>query len=139
MYKSGERNSLASWLASLIVREAVERWPDRIFVPVPPRPEKTRGRGWDHVEAIRNHIGRSGLSTARCLVRSGSVQQKRLGREDRAKNAAKSYRVLRGVDVPEAVVLVDDVYTTGATLEACAAALKTAGTRVVSAIVLAVD
>ena len=63
-------------------------------------------------------------SSTRCK-RSAARDQRALGRSERAANVAGTFRV--AARVPERVVLCDDVFTTGATLDAAAAALLSAG------------
>jgi predicted amidophosphoribosyltransferase len=76
---------------------------------------------------------RAGLPAASCLRRSGSAPPQA--------GAGRGQRLLRvgsaiGVDkpAPQRAILVDDVHTTGATLDACARALKSAGSRTVVAV-----
>jgi predicted amidophosphoribosyltransferase len=68
---------------------------------------------------------------SRALVRRGpAVAQAASAREARLRNVSHVFRVARpGVIAGRAVLLVDDVVTTGATVEACAAALVDAGAR----------
>jgi predicted amidophosphoribosyltransferase len=108
-------------------------------VPVPPRPGKVRSLGWDQVEEIARVLERRGLRVSRPLVRGSSDEQKSLGRADRGLNAMKAYRLREGASSPASPLLVDDVATTCATLDACAAALKAGGARSVVALVLAAD
>jgi predicted amidophosphoribosyltransferase len=61
----------------------------------------------------------------RCLKRLPSTSQKKLNREDRQKNLKG--RILLARRPPPNVIVFDDVITTGSTLDACAAALKTGG------------
>lgn len=140
-YKSSKRASLARFWAELMMDVIEERWPGSLIVPVPPRPEKIRRGEWDQVEAIVAVMERKGYRVERVLRRSASIQQKRLNREMRKANAGKAYALLPGLSLSPStpLLLIDDVYTTGATIEACARALRDGGAGKVAALVLAAD
>jgi len=138
-YKFGDRRSLAPLFAALFAECIESRWPDRVLVPVPPRPGKLRERGWDQVESIARILERQGFVVRRILRRRGSSQQKRLGLRERRDNARTAYCLVRGASVPSDILLIDDVVTTCATAEACAAALRAAGAASVSVLALAAD
>lgn len=135
-YKFGARRSLAPFLAGLLATAAA-RFPGAVAVGAPCSPRSLRRRGWDQSALLARELGRLGWRTARLLDRGPGVQQKTLGYQDRQTNLASAIAV-RG-EVPERVLLVDDVMTTGATLSACARALKEAGTLRVDAVTLAAD
>ncbi|MDR3193368.1 MAG: double zinc ribbon domain-containing protein [Treponema sp.] len=107
------------------------------LVPVPPRPGKLRKTGWDQVEYLARLLRREGLPVYRCLKRLPSLSQKKLNREERLRNLRDRFVVTRRT--PATAILFDDVITTGATLEACAGALKSAGTSKVYALCLFYD
>ncbi len=133
-----------------------ERWPQLeavwgsgpvVFVPVPLHPRRERERGFNQALLIAKAL-RSALLEKTGMVHqvsSGELvrcrntkQQATLAGSERAENMQEAF-VWRGKGtVPEMVVLVDDVCTTGATLEACATALRRAGVKQVMAMVLAV-
>lgn len=105
-------------------------------VPVPPSAAGARRRGWDPAALLAGKLGRAaGLSVAEALGRSSGAQQKALGAADRQGSLAELLWVRR--TPPDPVLLVDDLCTTGASLESCAQVLRHAGVRVVGAIVLA--
>jgi ComF family protein len=110
------------------------------LVPVPIHPVRRRERGYNQAEAIA-----SGLASfcgkpvwAKALLRKRATRsQTKLSKGERGRNldgafAAATERV-RG----KRLLLVDDVYTTGATTEACAAALLAAGAAEVAVFALA--
>lgn len=138
-YKKRRRRSLAPFFASYFSAAIAERWPDRIIVPVPPRPGKLRTSGWDQVEEIARALEGAGIPVERPLVRGRSDEQKRLGRGERGSNARKAYALKPGATPPALPLLIDDVVTTCATLDACARALKEGGALSVRALVFAAD
>jgi len=99
------------------------------IVPVPARPKKLRQKGWDQIEDLVKDLSvYPELTVYRCLKRQDGIPQKKLSKADRAVNLQGKIR-LSAKTVPDKLILLDDVMTTGATLEACARTLKAAGCR----------
>jgi ComF family protein len=135
---AGERR-YAAVLAGLLVSAATD-WlrADDVLVPVPASPQALRRRGFDHAADIAQELGRStGLPVVRALRTTRTADQRSLGRADRFANRAGAFCVSPGVPPPRWVVLVDDVFTTGATLDAAARVLHAAGVTEVRALAVA--
>lgn len=101
---------------------------DIAVVPVPPRPGKIRAVGWDQVKELCGILKRVWrVPVSDCLVRTTKIQQKRLGRLARKTNMKGHILMKRNHTPPRVSVIVDDIVTTGATLENCAEVLKSVG------------
>jgi ComF family protein len=146
-YKGRKRRSLAAFLAQKVL-EACRRNRDGLpIVPVPGRKASVKKRGYDQIALICRELRKQGGPEILPLLRRGgkTLEQKTLNREQRAKNLrgaivpAKNFRKYVKAGMPEEVVLLDDVFTTGATADACAAALKSIGVKKVYVCTLALD
>ncbi len=104
-------------------------------VPVPASPPRRRRRGFDPTGELAGALAeRLELPLTPCLSRRAGRRQ--VGRR-RADRLAHPPQVATTGPVPRSAVLVDDVLTTGATLTACAKALRAAGARRVVAVTFA--
>jgi predicted amidophosphoribosyltransferase len=104
-------------------------------VPVPAGPLRWRWRGFDPAEELSIAIAkRAGIPLSACLRRSRGRRQ--VGRR-RSERLSDPPRVWAVGSAPASALLVDDVWTTGATLSACAGALRGAGCDRVVALTLA--
>jgi ComF family protein len=129
-------------LASFIANEMAARAPAGLLagtlVPVPAHARRRRSSGFNQAFEIAAALGREvGLPVRNALGRVRAPAQVGLERRARLVNVRGSVRVRSGSAVPPRAVLVDDVYTTGATLGACAQALRQAGTEEVVAVTFA--
>jgi predicted amidophosphoribosyltransferase len=105
------------------------------IVPVPPAPLRLYSRGFDPAGEIAAELSeRVAIPLSPCLVRRGGRRQ--VGKR-RAQRVGQPPRIQARADVPRSVLLVDDVLTTGATLTACARALREAGAVRVAAVTFA--
>ena len=139
-FKYDGRRSLAAPLARLMRDhgELVLRDADCV-VPVPLHPWRRLTRGFNQAEELARRLD---LPVARALWRTrATVPQSGLRPAQRRRNMREAFRVsplVRDGCLEDArVVLVDDVRTTGATLDACARVLKDAGAREVRALTVA--
>jgi predicted amidophosphoribosyltransferase len=105
------------------------------IVPVPPAPSRQRRRGFDPAGEIAAALAeRLDMPLERCLQRRGGRRQ--VGRR-RAERLGQPPRVSAIGPAPRSVLLIDDVLTTGATMSACAQALRAAGAARVVAVTFA--
>ena len=101
------------------------------LIPVPVHPARRRKRGFNQAQILAEKVGEAlGIPVEEeflCRNRN-TAPQKILGPAERLKNLEQAFSVPgRAPEWMERVLLVDDIYTTGATAEACTRALKRAG------------
>lgn len=111
------------------------------IVPVPLHPDRLAERGHNQADvlarALSKQVGIAVESNAIARVRAGSRRRIGASRESRAKESAKAFRAAARIVAGKRLLLVDDVFTSGATLGACGAALMEAGAMEVVAITAA--
>lgn len=117
-------------------RKRVLRLDADVLVPVPVHPSRRRKRGYNQAEELAARL--SDLwqipADSRLLARTKkTAPQRELNPAERLKNLKEAFRIhpKRGgrSELPHTVILVDDIYTTGSTMEACARVLKEAGVK----------
>lgn len=129
--------ALADVMAAQITAHAPSELLAGEVVPVPLHPSRRRRRGYNQAALLAESLGRrAGLCIDDCLVRSGDPAPQ-MGRGRRARMQSLLGRIEAPGRVPERALLVDDVVTTGATLAACAQALRAAGCLHVGAVIYA--
>lgn len=114
--------------------------PAEIIVPVPLHVDRLRERGYNQAALLAREFGRStGLPISEnSLVRVRATRpQVELSVQERKENVCDAFRCSSAELKDRRVLLIDDVCTTGATLEACSIALRQADVRSVWALTLA--
>ena len=102
---------------------------DATLVPVPLHPARLRRRGFNQAELLARSLSpRLRLPLNRCLTRRGPASRQ-LGAGRTVRLAPARIEVAVSAPAPIRTLLVDDVHTTGATLDACARALRAGGAR----------
>lgn len=134
VYKDQGERSLARPMAAIMARFVTPRWlrrnPAIAFVPA--TAAARRRRGFDHAEQLARELSWI-LDTdlAPLLATPRRLDQRKLTRTARIRNMRESLAVLPGASVPRAVIVVDDVCTTGSTLFAATEALRKGGAEMI--------
>ncbi|MDY6938831.1 MAG: ComF family protein [Cyanobacteriota bacterium] len=133
---------LGMWLGQTWNRAAIVRATQLVVVPIPMHPDKRRQRGFDQAQLLARSFARvTGLPLrSRGLVRVRQTEALfGLSPEARQQEVKEAFAI--GPEFrrrsPGSVLLVDDIYTTGATTLEAAAVLKKCGIRTVGVVALA--
>jgi ComF family protein len=124
---------LADEMAKDLAKAAgMPRLKDALVTFVPMHPRRERKRGFNHSELLaRKAAERLGFECEKLLLRTrNDPQQARLSREERINNLKGAFKVSE-TEIEKVkdrnILLIDDVFTTGATAKSCAEALMNAG------------
>jgi len=133
-YKYSRALWFEPFLADLLIRASATELPHAdwdAIVPVPLHPTKERDREFNQAQRLASCLSRA----TRIPMQAGWLQrveptrtQTLLSRAERAANVRRAFVMRPGIRLSgERIVLIDDVFTTGATTSACARVLKAAG------------
>ena len=132
--------NIAKFLAPLMQKTLLEN-PDFLeaeyFVPVPIHKKRFKKRGFNQAEILAQELSAlTNIPTLNALTRiKNTKSQTKLTKKERATNIKEAFVCSKPKEIKKkAIILIDDVCTTGATLEECAKVLKKAGAREVYAL-----
>jgi competence protein ComFC len=143
-FKYNNLRALAPELATLMYQYIIDYLvPGEVLVPVPLHPKKLKERGYNQSDLLAEEVGgMAGLPVIDdCLVRTKytSSQARSTAVSERQRNVTGAFACRDGRLKDKKVILIDDVSTSGATLNACAGVLKSYGAETVWALVVALD
>lgn len=107
---------------------------------VPSHSKRQKWRGFNHAELLSTEVSKHFLIPCQTLLKrkKNTEFQSYFSRESRRSNIFSAFEVNAGIDIEKKhILIIDDVISSGATLEACAATLKSAGAVSVTAVVVA--
>lgn len=114
-----------------------------IIIPVPIHTKRKTKRGYNQCELIAKYISKQldmVMYTDVLVKKKDTISQSTLGRMERKSNVKDAYKVQNIVKIKQKkIVILDDVYTTGSTIEECSKVLKSAGVSKIGVITIAKD
>ena len=106
-------------------KKAVKMFREHAIVPIPVSIEKFQVRGFNQVQGI---LDAANLSYRNILEKKDTLAQSSKTREERLQTQ-QAFKINNGVDLPDKILLVDDIYTTGKTLQLAKQILLEAGVK----------
>ena len=143
-FKYGARCEYADFYAEDIFRRfggQISRMEAQAIIPIPLHSSKKRARGYNQAELIAKELSRfTGIPMYANLVRRvrNTLPQKELTPHLRQNNLKKAFNINADVVKLNKIILIDDIFTTGSTLDAVAMELQRHGVNTVYAITLCI-
>lgn len=138
-FKYKNRRIYAEQYAKLLVEEntkLLRQWKPECLIPIPVHANRKRKRGYNQAEVlakmiqgeIERQLGVALPVETRMLYRKKeTLYQKKLDDKQRRKNISGAFQIREMCSLPTTVLLIDDIYTTGATLQEISKILTRAG------------
>lgn len=132
-FKYSNRREYAVFYGDMLVKlkgHIIMSWKPDVIIPVPLYAARYRKRGYNQAALVAEEIGKILKIPVeeKLLTRTvNTAPQKELNDKERTKNTKNAFQVTHNIVKYRRVLLVDDIYTTGATLDACSDALTNAG------------
>lgn len=138
-YKFERASALSSLLADVLDEVAPYLPADTVVTYVPTATSRVRGRGYDHAARLaRDFAGKRGLECVSLLYRQGQTRQVGAKRDQRLAQLQNAFWPRNPSRINNSnILLIDDIVTTGATVESTAKTLKQAGAKQVNALLFA--
>lgn len=136
-YKYKSIRKTAEVLAELMSAAIPKSLKDVVVVPLPTIVKHIRERGFDHTLLLAKSLARlRGWKVERVIRRVNKTVQVGADEKTRRRQAKEAYEVASVVDAETTYLLIDDVWTTGASMEAATKAIKKAGAKKIAAAVV---
>ena len=142
-FKYGRKVSLGKPLGRLMAQGCQEYLSQRqvdLIIPVPLHPKRLRWRGFNQSVLLARQVSRAyGLPMDPFIVvrHKETSPQTQLSEEERRKNVRGAFSLRSAALKGKGVLLVDDVYTSGATVNECSRVLKQGGAKEIHVLTLA--
>lgn len=136
-FKYGGRREYAAFYAEEILRRCagtMRFWKGEALVPIPLHPSRRRTRGFNQAELLAKELSRrTGIpADTKLLSRVKKTHaQKELNDQERLANLKHAFSVRKGNIPYKNIILVDDIYTTGSTIDEAARVLLENGAQTV--------
>lgn len=111
-------------------RHIIKQWSPDLIIPIPIHRKRRRARGYNQAEEIARELSirlQIPMDAESMVRRLNTRAQKTLGHTDRRRNLKYAFALRRGFCPVRTVLLIDDIYTTGSTIDAAAGLLKRNG------------
>lgn len=106
-----------------LYRREIREWGIDLIVPVPLHWRRRRRRGYNQAEVLAKQLGKlAGIPVdTKAVVRKHHTKpQKELNHQERKKNLQNVFEVRKTWELPKKILLIDDIYTTGSTIDGVA-------------------
>ncbi|MDD6811969.1 MAG: ComF family protein [Lachnospiraceae bacterium] len=127
-------------MAKLLGSRILAIKPDAL-VPVPIHSSKKRKRGYNQAEVLAEELGtRLGIPVKKNLIKrvKKTVPMKDLSAQERQNNLKKAFKICHNDVKLDTIVIIDDIYTTGSTVDAVAKEFRQAGVKHIYFVTLAI-
>ncbi len=143
-FKYGRRSEYAEFYGEEIARflgERIRSWNADALVPVPIHGKRLRERGYNQARLLAEQIGRQlGIPVYGQMVKrvQNTLPQKELGPKERQNNLKRAFKLYENDVKLDTIIIIDDIYTTGSTIDAVGKVLMEAGAKRIYFVTLAI-
>lgn len=143
-FKYGKRREYAEFFGREMAEhfaDTIKQWHAQALVPVPIHASRKKERGYNQAELLAKELGRClGIPVRDDLIVrcKKTIPQKELKGVERQNNLKKAFKIVRNDVKLSTIIIIDDIYTTGSTVDEMAEMLKRTGINTVYVLTLAI-